>query len=90
MGVIAVFGGVRSTFTVTCARIMGIIMGIDGVFNSGKNLLRFKSQVGRVFYIRMWHLALLFCSIALEIGPCKIVNSSLYAALSKRRKQSGI
>jgi hypothetical protein len=45
MGVIAVFGGVRSTFTVTCARIMGI----DGVFNSGKNLLRFKSQVGRVF-----------------------------------------
>ena len=86
MGVIAVFGGVRSTFTVTCARIMGI----DGVLNSGKNLLRFKSQVGRVFYIRMWHLALLFCSIALEIGPCKIVNSSLYAALSNRRKQAGI
>jgi hypothetical protein len=86
MGVIAVFGWVRSTLAVVCARIMGI----DGVLNRGKYLLPFKLQVGREFYISMWHLALLFCAMALLIGPCKIANFSLCAAVHEPWEHSWI
>ena len=86
MGVVTGLGWIAATFTIARAGIMGQ----NGVFNGCEHRLRIEGKIWGIFEIGVWHSCLLSVSMTSVIGPCKIGNLPLYAALSKRRQQSWI